>query len=94
VGHAFDAASPLLMPYASAMMLLAVTNLLTCYGVATHRLSFAIPLVAGTLGTLAMIGVVHPSLYAVVCELLLGNALICVLVAVALALQSVNESSP
>jgi hypothetical protein len=41
-----------------------------------------------------MIGVVHPSLYAVVCELLLGNALICVLVAVALALQSVNESSP
>lgn len=94
VGHAFDAASPLLMPYASAMMLLAVTNLLACYGVATHRLSFTIPLVAGTLGTLAMIGVVHPSLYAVVCELLLGNALICVLVAVALALQSVNESSP
>ncbi len=92
VGHAFDAALPLLMPYAGAMMLLAITNLLASYGVATHRLSFAAPLVAGTLGTLALIGLAHPSLYAVACELLAGNALICVLVVVAVASRSVNLS--
>lgn len=84
VGGAFEAATPLLLPYAAAMMLLAITNLLASYGLATHRLNFAIPLAAGTLVTLVNISLMHPSIYAVAWELLAGNALMCAVVAVAL----------
>ena len=87
VGHAFDASLPLLLPYGLAMMLLAATNLIASYGVATHRLGFAGPLVVGTLATLGVIASVHPSLLAVTRELLIGNAVICLLVAGALVFQ-------
>ena len=55
VGRAFDAAAPLLVTYGLAMVLLALTNALTSYGIATHRLAFTVPLLICTLGTLAAI---------------------------------------
>lgn len=87
VGGAFEAASTLLLPYAAAMMFLAITNLLASYGVATHRLNFAPPLVAGTLITLVAISLVHSSPFMVACELLVGNALTCAFVVAALGLR-------
>ena len=66
VGHAFDAAAPLLVTYGLAMVLLALTNALTSYGIATHRLAFTVPLLICTLGTLAAIVAIHPTLATVV----------------------------
>ena len=62
VGHAFDAAAPLLVTYGLAMVFLAFTNALTTYGIATHRLAFTVPLLICTLGTLGTIVVIHPTL--------------------------------
>ena len=47
--------APLLVTYGMAMVLLALTNALTYYGIATHRLAFTVPLFICTLGTLAAI---------------------------------------
>ena len=66
VGHAFDAAAPLLVKYGLAMVLLALTNSLTYYGIATHRLAFTVPLFLCTLGTLVAIVAFHPTLATVV----------------------------
>jgi O-antigen/teichoic acid export membrane protein len=93
VGGGFDGALPLLVPYASAMLLLAVTNLLASYGVATHRLAFAPPLLAGTFGTLAAIGIAHPSVRAVAYTLLIGNAVTCALVSAALTVQGLRKAA-
>jgi O-antigen/teichoic acid export membrane protein len=87
VGHAFDAAAPLLVAYGMAMVLLALTNSLTYYGIATHRLAFTVPLLISTLGTLAAIVVRHPSLSAVVEIMVAGNAVAALAVAVSLVLQ-------
>jgi hypothetical protein len=84
VGGAFDRALPLLVPYGTAMVLLSVTNLLASYGIATHRLTFSVPLLTGTLATLAAIVYAHPSLQTVTYEMLAGNAITCALVACAL----------
>jgi O-antigen/teichoic acid export membrane protein len=87
VGHAFDAAAPLLVTYGMAMVLLALTNALTSYGIATHRLAFTAPLLICTLGTLAAIVLIHPTLTTVVEILVIGNAFGALAVAVALSLQ-------
>ncbi len=87
VGHAFDAASPLLVTYGLAMVLLALTNSLTYYGIATHRLAFTVPLLICTLGTLAAIFVIHPTLSTVVEILVVGNAVAAVAVIVSLLAQ-------
>jgi O-antigen/teichoic acid export membrane protein len=87
VGHAFDAAAPLLVSYGSAMVLLALTNALTYYGIATHRLAFTIPLFVCTLGTLAAIAGYHPTLGTVVQIMVTGNAVAAFAVVVALLLQ-------
>lgn len=87
VGLKFDAAAPLLVPYGLAMLVLGLSNVLGCYGIATHRLAFAAPLAAGMALTLGAIAVMHPSLAAVVRTLLLGNVLTCVAVAIALSAQ-------
>ena len=87
VGRAFDGAAPFLPGYACAMALVALTNALASYGIATHRLGFAAPLLAATLLTLGAIAVVHPSLHFVIAELVGGNALMAFVVAVALAWQ-------
>jgi O-antigen/teichoic acid export membrane protein len=84
VGRAYDAALPLLVPYALAMATLGMTNLLAYYGIATHRVRFTAPLVAGTVLTLVAIGLFHPNLPAVALVLLAGNVLTCVAVAAAL----------
>jgi len=87
VGRAFDAASPLLVTYGCAMVFLALTNALTYYGIATHRLGFTVPLLICTLGTLAAIVVIHPSLGTVVEIMVVGNAVATCAVAVSLAVQ-------
>lgn len=87
VGTAFDAALPLLVGYAAAMALLAATSALGSYGIATHRLAFAGPLLFGALLTLVAIGLRHASLGDVVVELVGGNALMFVTVAGAIAWQ-------
>ncbi|MGB8910526.1 MAG: hypothetical protein WCC84_17410 [Candidatus Cybelea sp.] len=87
VGHAYDAAAPLLVTYGSAMVLLALTNSLTYYGIATHRLAFTAPLLVCTLGTLAAIATIHPTLETVVRIMVVGNAVAAVAVAVSLTFQ-------
>ena len=87
VGHAFDAASPLLVTYGLAMVMLALTNSLTYYGIATHRLAFTAPLFICTLGTLAAIVAFHRSLAMVVDIMVLGNFAAALAVALALVAQ-------
>jgi O-antigen/teichoic acid export membrane protein len=87
VGRAFDAAAPLLVTYGLAMVLLALTNALTSYGIATHRLAFTVPLLICTLGTLAAIAAIHPTLATVVEILVAGNLVAALAVAVSLTLQ-------
>ncbi|HEY1867226.1 MAG TPA: hypothetical protein VGG70_02955 [Candidatus Cybelea sp.] len=87
VGHAFDAAAPLLVTYGLAMVLLALTNALTYYGIATHRLAFTVPLLICTLGTLGAIVAIHPSLRTVVEILVVGNTVGLLAVIVALVAQ-------
>ncbi|MGC1380477.1 MAG: hypothetical protein WA814_05585, partial [Candidatus Baltobacteraceae bacterium] len=87
VGHAFDAALPLLATYGLAMVLLALTNALTYYGIATHRLAFTVPLLICTFGTLAAIVTFHVTLAGVVQIMVIGNAAAAAAVAVSLILQ-------
>jgi O-antigen/teichoic acid export membrane protein len=87
VGRAYDAAAPLLVTYGLAMVLLALTNALTTYGIATHRLAFTVPLFMSTLGTLAAIVVVHPTLATVVEILVVGNTVSSLAVAISLVVQ-------
>jgi O-antigen/teichoic acid export membrane protein len=87
VGHAFDAAAPLLVTYGLAMVLLALTNALTSYGIATHRLAFTAPLLISTFATLAAIVAIHPTLAAVVKVLVVGNFVAALAVAISLLLQ-------
>jgi O-antigen/teichoic acid export membrane protein len=87
VGHAFDAAAPLLVTYGCAMVLLALTNALTYYGIATHRLAFTVPLLVCTLGTIAAIAAIHPTLATVVEIMVVGNSLAVIAVTISLAVQ-------
>lgn len=87
VGHAFDAAAPLLVRYGTAMVLLALTNALTFYGIATHRLAFTVPLMLCTLGTLSAIVLLHRTLEGVVSIMVAGNLCAAIAVMIALILQ-------
>lgn len=91
-GRAYDAALPLLTPYAAAMAVLAMTSSLGSYGISTHRLGFVVPLFATTVGTLAAIAIVHPTLSAVVSELLIGNVVMMLSVVVPLGIQGMREA--
>jgi O-antigen/teichoic acid export membrane protein len=91
VGKSFDAALPLLPPYATAMALLAITGALASYGIATHRLAFVYPILAATLATLLLILAVHPTLLSVVHELVAGNAVMTAAVAVTLGIQGARS---
>ena len=91
VGRSFDAAAPLLLPYALAMVALGLTNVFAYYGIATHRLWFAVPLVSGAVLTLAAIAAIHPSLMSVVQILLAGNALTSLAVVAAMLMQRRHE---
>ncbi len=91
-GRAFDAAYPLLVGYSVAMVLLALVNLLASYGIATHRLAFAPPLVVGTAGTLVAIALLHHTLEQVVGVLVIGMAATGLAVAAALIWQGLRPS--
>jgi len=80
-GRHFDAALPLMLGYGIAMTFLAMTNALATYGIAKHRLGFAIPLILATCGTLAAIATMHPSLTVVIDELVVGNVGMALIVA-------------
>jgi O-antigen/teichoic acid export membrane protein len=87
VGHAFDAAHGLLVGYTIAMLLLALISLFAYYGIATHRLAFALPLLAGTGITLLSVLVFHTSLEQVVEALVAGMGVTALFVAGALGWQ-------
>lgn len=93
VGREFDGALPLLAGYGAAMALLAATNVLGSYGIATHRLSFAAPLLISAVATLAWIALRHASLEVVVRELIIGNIAMLTVVAVALTWQGYRTRS-
>lgn len=88
VGHAFDAAEPLLLPYSVGMMFLAMSGVLGSYGIATHRIAFAGPLLVGVFATLTAITFAHSSLVQVVDVIAVGNALTALAVACALGWQA------
>lgn len=90
VGHAFDAALPLLLPYSIAMTFLALSTVLGAYGIATHRIAFAAPLLVGVAATLLAIATMHASLEQVVRIVAVGNAVTAIAVAGALAWQARN----
>jgi O-antigen/teichoic acid export membrane protein len=94
VGHAYDAAAPLLVTYGAAMILLALTNALTFYGIATHRLAFTVPLLVCTFATLGAIAAIHPSLTTVVEIMVLGNLAAVVAVSVSLIGQRHHTARP
>ena len=94
VGGAFDSALPLLVGYSAAMAFLGMTNALASYGIATNRIGFAVPLLFGTLATIATIVVSHPTLQIVVTELVAGNAAMLGLVAIPLAWQGWRSQVP
>jgi O-antigen/teichoic acid export membrane protein len=94
VGHAFDSAEPLLLPYSVAMMFLALSSVLGSYGIATHRIAFAAPLLVGVVGTLSAIVYAHASLEQVVHVVAAGNAITAIAVAVGLAWQSLTGRRP
>jgi len=89
-GHAFDAALPLLPIYAAAMAALAMTYSLGSYGISTHRLAFVVPLLLATAGTLVLIALFHPTLMAVVDEMLVGNGVMALAVIVSLSIQGLR----
>ena len=88
VGTAFDAALPLMQGYAAAMALLAITTTLVTYGLATHRVGFAIPQLVAAALTVVAIVVMHPSPAFVVSEMIAGNALMVVVVALSILAQA------
>ncbi len=93
VGNAFDAALPLMQGYAAAMALLAMTTALVTYGLATHRLGFAIPQLLAAALTLAAIVLRHPSPAYVVLEMIAGNALMLLVVGAAIAAQAKRRAA-
>jgi O-antigen/teichoic acid export membrane protein len=92
VGHAFDSAIPLLLPYSIAMMFLALSGVLGSYGIATHRIAFAFPLIAGVLSTLAAILFAHATLIQVVHVLAVGNGITATAVAIAVIWQGLHST--
>ena len=88
VGHAFDAAAGLLLPYSTAMVCLALAGMLGSYGIATHRIAFAMPLVLCVLGTLVSIALFHQTLSQVVTAVAVGNAVTACAVAATIGVQA------
>jgi O-antigen/teichoic acid export membrane protein len=88
VGHAFDGAAALLLPYSVAMVFLALSGMLGSYGIATHRIAFALPLIACVAGTLAGITFFHGTLGQVVGIVAVGNIVTTIAVATTIALQA------
>lgn len=88
LGTKFDAAIPLLTWYGLAMVFLALTTALCSYGIATHRLAFAIPVLVCTFGTLVAIAFARTSLMQVVMILVIGTAVMAASAAAAVGVQA------
>ncbi len=88
VGHAFDAAGSLLLPYGTAMVCLALSGMLGSYGIATHRIAFAVPLIFCIVGTLISIALFHRTLEQVVTAVAVGNEVTVCAVAITIAAQA------
>lgn len=73
-GSAFLAAAPLVFPYACAMTLLGVTNVMVVYNVGLHRFGFVLPLCGVLAGEIATISILHGSLLQVIWILIVGHA--------------------
>ena len=76
-----------MLVFGLAMVLLALTNALSYYGIATHRLAFTLPLLISTLGTLAAIATIHATLATVVRIMVVGNSVAVLAVALSLVIQ-------
>lgn len=87
-GTKFLAAVPLLTWYGLAMVFLALTSALCSYGIATHRLAFAVPVLVCTAGTLIAVGVASASLGDVVTILVIGTAVMAAASAFAIGMQA------
>ncbi|MEO9170162.1 MAG: hypothetical protein ABI282_01660, partial [Candidatus Baltobacteraceae bacterium] len=90
VGNQFLGSAAFLPYYGVAMVFLALTNLLGSYGVATHRVAFAAPLVALVALMLAVIAFERQSVLAVVQTFMVGNALMCLSVTIALTIEGLR----
>jgi O-antigen/teichoic acid export membrane protein len=93
VGHAYDSAAGLLLPYAIAMVFLSLSGILGSYGIATHRIAFAIPLVVCVVGTLLSILLFHSTLTQVVTAVAVGNVVTACAVAGAIVLQALRGAA-
>jgi O-antigen/teichoic acid export membrane protein len=91
VGHEFDAAASLLLPYGVAMVCLALSGMLGSYGIATHRIAFAVPLLCCIVGTLVSIALFHQTLAQVVTAVAIGNAVTVCAVAMTIAVQALLD---
>jgi O-antigen/teichoic acid export membrane protein len=85
VGAGYDGAASMLPKYAAAMALLSATNTIGSYGLATNRVSFALPLFSATLLVIIALFCYHPSLAAVIDVLVAGNVLMILSTAAPLA---------
>jgi hypothetical protein len=90
-GHNYDAAAGLLVWYSAAMAFFAAISLLSSYGIATHRLAFAIPMLLSTFATMATIVYHHQTLESVVRIYLLGNVVTAAVVGIAIVLQGLRS---
>ncbi len=87
-GAKFLAAVPYLTWYGLAMVFLALTTALCSYGIATHRLAFAVPVLICTFGMLAVIALADKSLMQVVMILVVGTAVMAASAGASLSLQA------
>jgi O-antigen/teichoic acid export membrane protein len=72
-GKAFLRAAPLVLPYGTAMVLIALLNATVNYKMAIHRFDYVVPLAIITVGEIAAIGAWHGSLQDVIRILIVGN---------------------
>lgn len=94
VGHAFDPAAALLLPYGAAMVCLALSGMLGSYGIATHRIAFAVPLLFCVCGTLLSIALFHQTLGQVVTAVAVGNGVTVCTVAATIGIQAALSARP
>lgn len=87
-GAKFLAAVPLLTWYGLAMVFLALTTALCSYGIATHRLAFAVPVLVCTVGTLIAVALADTSLIQVVMILVVGTAVMAASAAASVGIQA------
>ena len=74
-GPAFLAAGPYVLPYASAMTLLAATNIAVSYRTGLHTFTFVVPLVAIAVGEIVALQFIHRTLGEIVSVVLVGHAI-------------------